>query len=148
VEAASLVTDGAGLIADLRSKIIVNNYFWVQKNGIVRLVTAANKSNFLYNRSLTLALGRVSPLAEGFSKYLGPLGLGISIYEDVTHPTWKSGADTIFGLVGLAPGIGNAIGGAYVLFNLGYKVGTLVDSYIDVSGFYANLLEAPPDFRH
>ena len=109
----------AGTYYGVKGNITHNDLYWRQKNGTLRLRTAATKSNYLFNRSYNLvgkSLQGVKVIGNAFGAVGGVLTLGDIAFNGLN---WSNGLDAAFGAAAFIPGVGWAISGAYFVTNLG-----------------------------
>ncbi len=108
-----------GTYFGVKGNVTHNSLYWRQKNGTLRLRTAATKSNYLFNRSYNLvgkSLQGVKVIGNAFGAVGGALTLGDIAVNGLN---WSNGLDAAFGAAAFIPGVGWAISGAYFVTNLG-----------------------------
>jgi len=119
----SNVSDGwnkVGEVSDLASTdldLAVNGLTGVQK--LVNSVGGGTKFDVTNLGDLKLVK---SLTVESAGKLIATVGVGVAVYEDIKHPNIAHSLDAAVGIATiLVPGAGWAIGGTYLLVNLGFQ---------------------------
>ncbi len=107
-----------GTYFGVKGNVTHNSLYWRQKNGTLRLRTAATKSNYLFNRSYNL-VGKSLQGVKALGTAFGIAGLALTANDIVFGAgfTTSNVLDAAFGAAGFIPGVGWAISGAYFITN-------------------------------
>jgi hypothetical protein len=117
---AGLLAGGADTYFGVRGEAVHNSMYWVQKNGTVRLASAA-KSNVLYKNSYKV-VGNLTSASKIASASFAGVGTVISGVQFVSNPTYANAFDAAMGLTSFIPVAGWAISGTYFIANIGCQI--------------------------